>query len=147
MSDGKWVGIAEAARLLGVSQQALRGRLQRKTIKNRLDNRGRAQVFVEADNITQSDNVVLSNVEQQNNNVEQHQNKEIERLYNIIQGQQRTIDNLTEQMDKGQAERREVLALLAKAQDMILDLKEQKKIADDRSRKAIKIIKGNANNI
>lgn len=144
MSNGKWVGIAEAARLLNISQQAVRGRVQRKTIENRLDNRGRVQVFMTADNIAKNDNIVLSNVEQENNNIEQHQNKEIERLYNIIQGQQRTIDNLTEQMDKGQTERREVLALLAKAQDVILDLKKQKKIADDRSRKAIKIIKKQA---
>jgi len=144
MSDGKWIGIAEASRLLGISQQAIRGRVKRKTIENRLDNRGRVQVFANNSDITQSNNIALSNIEQQNNNVEQPQKEEIERLYNIIQGQQRTIDNLTEQMDKGQAERREVLTLLAKAQDVILDLKEQKKVADDRSRKAIKIIKDNA---
>jgi len=147
MSNGKWTGIAEAARLIGVSQQALRGRVQRKTIDNRLDNRGRIQVFIREQDIKQNNNIDLSNIEQENNNVEQHQKSEIDRLYSIILGQQKTIDKLTDQLDKGQAERREILSLLSKAQDVILDLKEQKEIADDRSRKAIKIIKENAQKI
>jgi len=148
MSDGKWVGIAEGSRLLKVSQQALRGRVKRKTIENRLDNHGRIQVYIREIDIAENGNIALSKIEQDNNNVdgtlEQHKNEEVERFYTIIQGQQRTIDNLTNQLDKGQAERREVLKLLSRAQDVILELKDQKKIADDRSRKAIKIIKEDA---
>ena len=145
----KFVTLAEASTLLGLSKEALRKRYKRGTIEG----------------YTGNDRVIMINVAGVDTGMDKldkvgdfgedagipvstplptPQTEEIERLYNIIQGQQRTIDKLTAQLDKGQAERREVLALLSKAQDVILDLKEQKKIADDRSRKAIKIIKENA---
>ena len=46
--DGEWVGVAEAGRRLGLSNQAIRYRVTKNLIKFRTDNRGFTQVLVEA---------------------------------------------------------------------------------------------------
>ena len=46
VDDSEWTNVSEAARRLGISRTAIRGRIERNTVEHRLDNQGRPTVRV-----------------------------------------------------------------------------------------------------
>lgn len=124
------VTVAEAATRLNISQDAVRKRVQRGTIKGVKDNRGRLLIELPEDTNQTMSGQRPVNVQDK---AQDTKTAESQQLQDIIQDQHKTIDRL--------------VLMVSDLQDEVLDLKRQKKIADDRSRKAMQIIKDNANKL
>lgn len=151
----KFFKVVEAAKILGRSPQGLRSRADRDTIPHRHDNHGVLEIGISDQDIKEaaqrlapeefpkSSNVAATS----SNDILELKNEQIADLKADKAKLELNESKLFGMLESMQEERREMMALFTKAESKILELKAAKDVADDRSRKAIEIIKDNASKL